>query len=192
LRQLKAEIVAPKPHCANQSLARASCAHTGSVKLCDEIGVKCVLARLVELVHGPCLSKLLGKPRTRFGCGRCLSESGNHLKRRYRPVVASSRLGADAQCLLRGAQLCLVEAFGSDLSTDRQSSQSENIGDDAALDIEFHWRANVTQRKRRVWWQACLDHRRLGDAKLVVGRLQPFVVQKRDTNGRFHRQNGSE
>jgi hypothetical protein len=30
--------------------------------------------------------------------------------------------------------------------------------------------------------KACFDHRGFGDAELVIGRLQPLVVEKRDAN----------
>jgi hypothetical protein len=107
---------------------------------------------------------------------------GKHLGRDRR-VVNAARLETDPQGFQSGTQLRLMKTFGGELGARRQRGERENIHDDAALDIELDRRLNAAERECRIGRQARFHHRGFGNAELVIGGLQPFVVQKRDADG---------
>jgi hypothetical protein len=112
--------------------------------------------------------------------------------RRDRPVVSAASLKADPQGFQCGTQLRLTETLGGELGACRQRGERENIRDDATLDIEFHRGPDAAERKCRVGRQARFHHRGFGNAELVIGRLQPLVVQKRDADGAVCGKRGRE
>ena len=85
-----------------------------------------------------------------------------------------------------------MKTFGGELGARRQRGERENIHDDAALDIELDRRLNAAERECRIGRQARFHHRGFGNAELVIGRLQPLVVQKRDADGTVCRERGAE
>ena len=136
-RQLEIELVPPKPEHPDQSLALAGRALTGGRKLGGDVGVKDLLARLVELVHGAGLSESLGQLAGGFGRALGLGEEAALLLRGNGPVVGAPGLGRDPQGLLGGAQLRLPETVGSDLGARRQRGERQDVRDDALLDLDL-------------------------------------------------------
>ena len=147
---------------------------------------------MIELVHGAGLAQLLGELGGGFGGGRRLRERCGQFLRRDRPVVSAASLKADPQGFQCGTQLRLTETLGGELGACRQRGERENIRDDATLDIEFHRGPDAAERICRVGRQARFHHRGFGNAELVIGRLQPLVVQKRDADGAVCGKRGRE
>ena len=177
---------------ADEALALARRALARARKLRRKLDIEGFLARLIELVHGAGLAQLLGELGGGFGGGRHLRERcGKHLGR-DRPVVNAARLETDPQGFQSGTQLRLMKTFGGELGARRQRGERENIHDDAALDIELDRRLNAAERECRIGRQARFHFRGFGNAELVIGGLQPFVVQKRDADGAVCRERGAE
>ena len=128
------KIVAPEAKRAHQTLAfpRGALLCTGETN--RDVGMECLLARLIELVHCAGLAEALGELRHRFGSLVGLGEKANCLLRRDCAIEGTARFGRDAQRLKGGCQLRLTKTFGCDFAAHRKRGKGKNTGDDLALD----------------------------------------------------------
>ena len=134
---MKSEIVVRKSHGTNEPFTRGRSVLPRCIKLRDDIGVECIFARLIELVHGAGRAKLSGELRCRFGRTSRPAKLGHDFDGRNGAVIAAPGCGGEPQSLFCCAQLRLSEPVSRDFSTRRQGRQRENVGDDPALDVEF-------------------------------------------------------
>ena len=187
-RQLECEVAVREPERADQRLASGRRLLPRGRELRRELDMERLFAREVELVHGAGAAELLGELRGGFGGGIRLRQERHRLARRHRGVIVAPRFRTEPQGLLGGAELRLTEAVGRDVGAHRQRGERQDVGDDPPFDVELDRGRYPAQRKPRIGRQARLDRRGLGDAELVIGRLQPGIVQERDLHRRISRQ----
>jgi hypothetical protein len=145
-------------------------------------------AGLIELGHAAGCAELLGKLCRGRGRAARLDEVGYELPRRNGAVKIPPRLDADPQRFHRGGELGLAEPVGRNVGPRRQRYKRQNVAGDAALDVELDRCRDPAYREGRVGRQARLDLGGLGEAEIVVGRLQPLVVEEGDLDRGVRRQ----
>src|SRR6185295_11261314 len=89
-------IVAPEAKRAHQTLAFPRGALLCTGKTNRDVGMECLLARLIELVHCAGLAEALGEFRHRFGSLVGLGEEANDLLRRDCAIEGTARFGRRA------------------------------------------------------------------------------------------------
>ena len=191
-RAAEIEVAAPKTERADQRLARARGALARGGELGGGLGVKNLLARVIELVGGAGLGEAFGElcggaaRRPRPGPGSAIVSRA--ATARYQARRASLRPAASPA----PPELRLAEA---------PPAISERAGKVASARISVTMRRSISsspepeirqQREARVGRQACLHHAGLGNGELIVGRLQAAVVEKRDLHNRVGGERGAE
>jgi hypothetical protein len=90
VRNFESEIVAPKPHGADQAFALAGGLLPGLGGLRGDLRVERLLARLIELVHAAAVTEPLGELGRRLGGGYGLIQEAGCFSRGDRTVVGAA------------------------------------------------------------------------------------------------------
>ncbi len=148
------------------------------------LGSEHLPAGMVELVDRAGLRELARqappKPRR---CPWRRNERGQDLARGDGADIGAARLRREAQRLLRGAKLGLLETDAGELGPRRPGRERQQACHDLPLDIELDRGLDPVVGKARQRRPAHLHHDRLGDAEPVIGGLQPRIVEERDLHG---------
>ncbi len=153
-----------------------------------ELGGEHLRAGVVQRVDRSRLGELAGEHGARVGARLGRGKRGQGLARGDGADIGLPRVGGEAQGLLRGAKLGLLDADTRDLRACRPGRERKDAGDHLPLDVELDRGRDIVEGEDRQRWPARLHRDRLGDAEPVIGGLQPGIVEERD----LHRGIGAE